>query len=226
MLAVVPMFALPGTEQVAAFGIKCLAVVGGYGAGYLLGGVAAWALDRWVFARKAPDFVKQTIKILSGVALAILVALLVFGSGSGGGLFGGGGGPDGTGTGTPNPDDTGKKHEQPTPPPDPKVPKVDAPPTPAISPEDPKVRVTFLGGDAVKENRFYLVDDDPHPRTFDELKAEITKRKEGTARPMFLLVQFPTDPRHRIDENSINVTQVTSWARNVAGIEVVWPGKK
>lgn len=222
----VPMLAVPGAEQVAAFGVKCLAVAGGFLAGYALGGLAAWGLDRWVFAKKAPDFVKKTIKLLTGIAAAILVALLVFGEGSGGGLFGGGRGSDGSGTGQPS-NDPGKKSEQPTPPtpPDVKAPKVEAK-TPAISPEDPKVRVTFLGGEAVRGDRFYLLDNDPAPKTFEELKAAVLKRKEGTTRPMFLLVQFPADPRQRIDENSINVTQVTSWARNFAGIEVVWPGKK
>lgn len=221
----VPMFAIPGSDQLAAFAVKCLAVAGGFLAGYVIGGTAAWALDRWVFAQKSPDFVKKSIRVVAGIALAVLIALIVFGEG-GGGLFGGGGGAgQGEGKGTPSSTDDGRKAEQPKPP-ELKQPKVDVRNTPDIRPEDPRVRVTFLGGDAVQGNRFYLVDDDPSPKTFAELKAILLTRKKESSRPLFLLVLFPTNPKQRIDENSINVTQVTTWARNEAGVEVVWPGKK
>ncbi|MDB5311593.1 MAG: hypothetical protein JWO38_5795 [Gemmataceae bacterium] len=225
------MFVSGAAEKLAAIGIKCLAVAGGFLAGYAIGGATVWALDRWVLAQKAPDFLKKSVRVVAGVAAALLVAFIVFGDGTGGGWFGGGGGSgDGNGTNPSQSSDPGKQNDQSTPPvkqPDPKTtPKLDTPKTPDVRPEDPRVRVTFLGGDAVQGDRFYLLDDDPSPKTFDELKKAVMARKEGTPRPMFLLVQFPGDPRQRIDENSINVTQVTSWARNVAGVQVVWPGKK
>ena len=99
--------AFPGSEQLAAFGVKCLAVVGGFLAGYVLGGIAAWALDKWAFAKKSPDVLKKAIGFFTGVALALLIAFIVFGDGAGSGWLGGGG-PDGSGTDSQNPDN-GKK---------------------------------------------------------------------------------------------------------------------
>jgi hypothetical protein len=227
MPGLAPLFVSGMADKVAVIAVKCLAVAGGFLAGFVIGGVAAWAFDRWVFARKTPDFVKQAVRVLSGLAVAILVAMIVFGDGSGGGLFGGSG--DGTGTGTPQNTDSGKKSDTPAPsvkPPDPKVvpPKVDAVRTPEVKPTDVVIRVTFLGGADVTGDRFYQLDDDPAPKTFEELKAAITKRKESEPRKVYLAVQFPA--RNRIAEDSVNVTQVTEWARNSMGIEVLWPGKK
>ena len=99
-------------ERIAAFVVKCLAVAGGFLVGYFIGGVAAWALDRWVFAQKAPDQLKKAVSIVFAIALALLVALIVFGEG-GSGLFGGGGGD---GKGTPSQDDAkGKAAPPPAP---------------------------------------------------------------------------------------------------------------
>ena len=85
-------------EKVAGYANKCPAVAGGFLNGYFLGKVVAWALDRWVFAQKAPEQVKKAVSFVSGLALAILVALIVFGEG-GNGLFGRGGSTgDGKGT--------------------------------------------------------------------------------------------------------------------------------
>jgi len=53
------LVAFPGSEQLAAFGVKCLAVAGGFLAGYAIGGVGAWALDKWAFAKKSPDVLKK-----------------------------------------------------------------------------------------------------------------------------------------------------------------------
>src|SRR6478672_9259004 len=86
-------------ERLAGFAIKCLAVGGGFLAGYLLGGAIAYALDRWVFSKKAPDLVKRSVRMVSGLVLAIIVALIVFGEGGGGLGLGGG---EGKGTGTPS----------------------------------------------------------------------------------------------------------------------------
>ena len=217
--------AFPGSEQLAAFGVKCLAVAGGFLAGYVIGGAGAWALDKWAFAKKSPDVLKKAISFLTGVALALLIAFIVFGDGAGGGWLGGGG-PNGPGNNSNNKDD-GKSADPATATPiDPKVqPKIDTPKTPELHPDDPKVRITFLGGDAVQGDRFYLIDDDAVPKTFAELKAIVQKRKETANGPLTLIVMYPSDPKQRIDPSSINVTQVTSWAEGL-GIGVFKPGKK
>ena len=64
------LFALSfGAERVAAFAVKCLAVGGGFLVGYVLGGFVAYALDRWVFARKTPELAKKGIRVVAGVIL-------------------------------------------------------------------------------------------------------------------------------------------------------------
>ena len=77
-----PLAAFPGSEQIAAFAVKCLAVAGGFLAGYVIGGMGAWALDKWALAKKSPDVLKKTISFLCAVALALLIAFIVFGDGS------------------------------------------------------------------------------------------------------------------------------------------------
>lgn len=226
MFAAVPLFVSGASERIAAFAIKCLAVGGAFLAGYVLGGVVAFAVNKWVFAEKTPDVVKKAVRFLAGLALAILVAMIVFGDGGGGGLFGGG--ADGSGKGTPDADNNSKDKGDKTPPSQPPTkdpPKVNVPnKTPEVKPTDVIIRVTFLGGPDVVGDRFYLLDDEPTAKTFDELKAAIQKKKEGETRKVYLAVQFPA--KNRIAEDSINVTQVTDWVRNVVGIEVLWPGKK
>jgi hypothetical protein len=232
MFAATPLFMTGLEEKVAAFAIKCLAVGGGFLVGYGLGGAVGWVFNKWVFAEKAPDVLKQTLKVVAGIALALLVALIVFGDGSGGGLFGGG--ADGSGKGQPDADNTAKdKGDKPAPPvtptPPKDLPKVEVPKTNAdIRPDDPRVRVTFLGGDAVQGDRFYLLDDEPveKAKSFKELQDAITQRKQGETRQMYLVVQFPTDRRIAAAETSVTVTQVTDWARDVMGIKVVLPEKK
>jgi hypothetical protein len=211
-----PLFAFPGSEQVAAFAVKCLAVAGGLLAGYVLGALLAWALDRWAFAQKSPEVLKKSVRVLVAIAVALLVAFVVFGDGSGGGLFGGGGGTSGTGAGTPNVEEGKKAEESKTPPPETKGTKADIPKGSESQYEI--VRVTFLGGDAVRDDRFYKLDES-EPLTFDQLKAAIKKRKEAATKPLMLYKEFLDDPRLKISRDSINVRQVESWAEG-QGIKV------
>jgi hypothetical protein len=229
MFAAIPMFF--GAEQFAAFGIKCLAVGGAFLAGYVLGGIVVFALNKWLFAEKAPDILKKSIKVLAGIALAILVAMIVFGDGSGGGLFGGG--ANGSGKGTPDADSHSKDKGDKTPPvtqPTPKEPpKVVVPNKGAdLKPDDPRVRVTFLGGDVVQGDRYYLINDDPleKAKSFEDLKRVVEAQKKGETRQMYLVVQFPDDHTIAADENSLTVKQVIAWARDAMGLKVVLPEKK
>ena len=186
-------------ERVATFVVKCLAVAGGFLVGYFLGGAVAWALDRWVFAQKAPEPLKKAVSLVAAIALALLVALIVFGEG-GNGLFGRGGGT-GDGKGAPNPDDN-KGKAAPVPPEQKKddvPPKKDDPPKspPKVTPDD--VRVTILPDDEVKEGKFYLIDGDPVPMKLEEFKAAILARRAG-GKPELKQVVF----RFKKDEFSPN----------------------
>ena len=204
-------------ERLASFAIKCLAVGGGFLAGYLLGGAIAYALDRWAFNKKAPDLVKKSIRIVSGLVLAILVALIVFGEGGGGLGLGGG---EGKGTGTPSGE--GQKEKTPTPAPPDKDRQV-SPATPADTrPTEVTVRVTVLGGSDVVQERFYLLDDDRTPKTFAEVRAAVTARKAAEKRKMRLAILFPPPP-NRVPIDHGAVTQLVKWARDEAGLDVTFP---
>ena len=194
-------------EKVAAFVVKCLAVAGGFLVGYFIGGAVAWALDRWVFAQKAPDPLKKAVSLAAAIALAILVALIVFGEG-GSGLFGGGG----DGKGQPSQDDKGKAAPAPAPEPkkDETPPKKDETPKPAPKPTPGDVRIAILAGEEVKEGRFYLIEGEPTPKTFEEFKAAIAARREEAKHDLILIFRFkgvtlsPTHP---------DMQRLTAWLK-------------
>ena len=194
-------------EKVAGYVIKGLAVAGAFLIGYFLGRIVAWGLDRWVFANKAPDPLKKAVALLTGVALAILVALIVFGEG-GSGLFGSGGG-DGQGKGQPTPADNGKAPPVPTPEPKKDEPKKDEPPKTPLPPAPGDVRVTILPSDEVKEGRFYLIDGDPVPKNFGEFKTAITARRKD-AQPELKQVVFRFKSE-RFSQNNPVVRDVVMW---------------
>ena len=210
-------FSIPGAAEV----VKCLAVGGGFLVGTVAGGAVAWALNRWVFANKSPEWVKKAARVACGVLVAAVVAWLVFGDGSGGGLFGGGGAAgDGTGKGGDTKADPAAKAEPPaaaTKPDAKALPKLPPVKPPDVKPSDVGLNVTFLGGSDVVGERYYLFDGER--MTFEELKAAILKQKSEATQRVYLAALFPAT--NRIAEESVNVTQVTDWARNVVGIEVL-----
>jgi hypothetical protein len=194
-------------EKVAAFVVKCLAVAGAFLVGYFLGGVIGWALDRWVFAQKAPEPVKKAIALVAGIALALLVALIVFGEG-GSGLFGGGG-TTGDGKGTPAPADTGKD-KQPEPPKD--VPKKNGETPPAPKPGPGDVRITILPDEEVKEGRFYQIEGDPVPKNLEEFKEEIMKKRKESKTELVIVFRFKKEP---LSKNHTIVKNAVDWVNEV-----------
>jgi hypothetical protein len=194
------------SDRVAAFVVKCLAVAGGFLVGYFLGGVTAWALDRWVFAQKASAPVKKAVSWVFAVALALLVALIVFGDG-GNGLFGGGGTGDGKGTPTPD-DGKGKPPEAPKEKKDDQPTKKDERPKTPVTPMAGDVHVAILGGDEVRDGRFYLIDDDPAPKTFDEFKDVINARRKTAKGDLRILFRFKKEP---LSDNHPAVRRVVDW---------------
>jgi hypothetical protein len=196
------------SDKIATFVVKCLAVAGAFLIGYFLGGVIAWALDRWVFAQKAPEPLKKAVSWVAAVALALLVALIIFGEG-GSGLFGGGGGD---GKGTPSQDDT-KGKTTPAPEPEPKK-KDEVPPkkkedTPPPKPTPGDVRVTILTDEA-KDGRFYVIDDDPAPKTFDEFKETINAKRKVTKTELTVIFRFKKEP---LSDNHPAVRRVVGWVQ-------------
>jgi hypothetical protein len=175
--------------------------------GYFVGGVVAWALDRWVFGRKAPEQLKRVCALLCGLALAIVVALILFGSG-GGGLFGGGGG-SGEGKGTPA-DEKGKQPAPAQPKDDVRPPKMEPkPPEPKPTPGD--VRVAILGGADVRDGRFYILDGDRTPRTLDELKKAIADRPKEPKGEVVLVFRFANEP---LSDSHPEMKRLSAWVKD------------
>ena len=79
-------------NNIAALFTGCLAVAGGFLAGYLFGALLAYAFDKYVVRRESPHGLHKVIRYTVGLIVAIIVALLVFRGGTGGGDGNGGSG--------------------------------------------------------------------------------------------------------------------------------------
>jgi len=81
------------SERVTAMLVNGLAVLGGFLAGFVVFGVLAWFLDRWLTGGKAPVQLKKGCRVVGGIIVAVIVAYILFnsgGTGNGGDKNGGG----------------------------------------------------------------------------------------------------------------------------------------
>ena len=83
-----------------------------------------------------------------------------------------------------------------------------APPTP--TPGD--VRVAILAGDAVQDGRFYLIDGDAKPKTFEEFKEAITARRKESKAAVVVVFRFAKEP---LSESHPAVRQAVAWVNEV-----------
>ena len=175
-------------ERFAQLIVNLLAIGGGFLIGKFVAGLAFWVVNRWMAAGKIPNGFREATKNIGGVVLAVLVAFIVFGHGDGWTLFGGGG------TGAQN--EAAGDQNGGTPATPPSVPDTPAEMPVTVPKSEPipitadLVQITVLGGDEVRDARFYLVDEDKTPRTFAEVRAALLDRKSATDRGLGLLVQF------------------------------------
>lgn len=180
-------------ERFSQLVVNILAVGGAFLAGYFFSGVVAWVLDRWLLRGSSPQGLHKAIKNISGVALAILAALVLFGHGQGWTILGGGSDGDTNGTGEQSGGGPGT-----TP--------VTAPTTPVTPPTTKSIElprdsgtkfdrvvVTVLAGEAVKDLRFYLIDDSPNPRTLRELEGELRSRRQAAGKPVGVVPIYPAN---------------------------------
>jgi hypothetical protein len=213
-----PLFALLENAQQAIvdFVRSCLLVAGAFLVGYILGGVIGWAISKYALKRQSTEIYSRAGRLVGGVLLAFIVALLVFTG------MGKRWGPGGEGAGTPS--ETGAKDRtDPSSSSDPRVtpPKVDQ------SPVETTIRVTVLAGAAVRsESKYYLLDDDAAARTLAELKDAILARKAKTKGRTMLQVLFSPDPNLPPPRNDPKVTDVTRWATEEAGLDVTFPATR
>ena len=202
------LFALLSPEVVAQAAVNVLAVGGAFLAGQFFTTVGFWFL-----APKAPPGLKRGGRLVGGAALAVLVAVIVFGHGQGWTLFGGGGGGDSKGNGPTEQkgDGTGPAT----------TPVTAAVPTPATAADaaGPKVRVTVLGGSDVKDERFYRADADAAVQTFAELTAALDARR-GIGKKFHVELLFTT--ANTLPRDHPAVTRLTTWA-TAHGVTVSFP---
>ncbi|HUR55141.1 MAG TPA: hypothetical protein VMZ71_13490 [Gemmataceae bacterium] len=218
------LFGVSFEAKLAAFGMKCLTVAGAFLAGWVLGLLLAMGLNRWLFKNKMPEPFKQVSKIVCALALAILVAVLIFGDGSGGGQFSGGG-ADGKAAGTATDLDKNKSGNPAT-----EAPKDDkkqpAPATPIDSrPTEVTIRVTVLGGTDVRDEKFYLLDDDRSPKSLREVKDAVLARKAKETRKTVVAV-LRSPPPNRVPLDHGSVTQLVTLVQNEAKLDITFPVEK
>lgn len=187
-----------------------LATAGGFLIGYVLVAVFGWCFDKYVLKRQSPVLLHRICRLLGGLILAILVAMMVF---SGGGGSGNGTG-DGTGDGKASPN---SGTIEPKTKPDPSL-----PPLKPMKTSEERVGITVLGGPDVQDNKFYLIDDDTTPRTFAEVKMVLGRKKETEAKPFGLEIRFPN--RNALPKDHRAVTQLEQWALN-SGLAVTFPAE-
>jgi hypothetical protein len=205
-------------SKVAQFLVNCLAVGGGFLAGFLLTWLVTSLLDRWLTRGRTPDPFHRAARILGGLAVAIVVALVVFGQGGDGYGVGGAGDGKGQGAGDQKGGDDATKPTQPI---SADVKPTDQPKSDAVPPEQ-RVRVTMLGGEDVKDERFYLLDDDRTPHTFAEVTAAVSAKKSASAKPIGVEVRFNTT--NTLPRTHPAVLRVTNWAQ-ANGVTVSFPAQ-
>lgn len=180
--------------------VKLLAVAGGALMGALLVGLLVRLLVTLLPFGKAPRPAVVALRLLGAAAGALAVWLWVFGTGGagwglggGGSLFGEGGkgkgsGPESVLTPTTRKNETTGKVPTPT--------------------QGEALQVTMLGGDRVKDERFYLVPGKKEPLNFKELKEYINQeRQQAGVRTVDILIYEDSVARgHEA------VTKLEKWA--------------
>jgi hypothetical protein len=90
------------------------------------------------------------------------------------------------------------------------------------TPEE-RIRITMLGGSDVKDQKFYLIEDEPTPRTLAEVKAAVQKRKDATTKTLGLEIRFTV--QNTLPQEHPAVGLITKWAREIAGLSVSFPAE-
>jgi hypothetical protein len=171
------MIGLEATLDVGLLALKLLAVAGGVAVGGLGGGALIRLLVRWTVQRPTPRPVVRLVQVLGAVVVGLAVWIWAFGPGGSGFGWGGGLGWGGSGQGSDKTTESNTDKNAPK-----KPPTSDKEPRPAGA---DVLRVEVLGGERVREQRFYvLVDsDDPQPKTLEELRRTIKTRQDAPNRP-------------------------------------------
>jgi hypothetical protein len=201
------------SATVTQFFLNLLAVAGGFLAGYVLGWILCLAFDKWVLGKKSPQGLHRAVQAIMGLIVALLVALMVFGSGTGGGGGTGNGQGPGNQTGSPGTN------------PNPTTPASTATlPTPPMKEPNPSevVKIVLLGGEDVKDERFYQLEGQKSALTFAELKGLIQDRKAASTKGLTLEIRFQA--KNMLSRDHVAVRRLQTWATSEAALNVTFPG--
>jgi hypothetical protein len=214
-----------GAQQMGQLVVNCLAVAGGYLAGWWI--VAA--ISKILFPIKLgqsrqPKAIHTVTRAIGGVALAILVAVIVFGHGHGWTLFGGGAaGRENRGDSTSQISTTVSQKTDDSQSHTPTALK----PIAAI---DERITVRILGGQEVQADRFYLLDDDTKAKTFDEIKTaivakrdQLTTGQDAKSNGKRVGVEIRFSVLNALPQEHPAVTRLARWVRSDAGLSVTFP---
>ncbi len=193
------MFAVSLTDfssaNVSALAIGCLAVVGGFLAGYVIGMFAAKAFDKLVVHRESPPGLHKIIKYTCALIVAIIVGLLVFRSGGGNGT-----GDNGGGGGTNPGENTNGTGTHPT--------TASTSGTPATKPEDNsgkiqiadpvKVRIHFGNDVEANTENYFQVDDNPIKTDLAGIKAAVRGRRLTAKGRVVIVYEFAPTASERL----------------------------
>jgi hypothetical protein len=177
------------------------AAVGGFGCGGLLR-----LLARMTVRHPVPRPMKLTVQLLGAVACALLVWKLAFGPGGSG--WGGGEG-FGLGSGSGNGQATTSKAEPLFTPDTKRTPEPIPQPSPAAG---EILRIEMLGGERVRQERFYLVEGDREPKTLAELRQTLKARQGDKAKPPLKGIEIVIY-ENSVAQNHPAVRDLERWAR-------------
>ena len=179
--------------NVTALAKGCLAVAGGFLAGYVLGALSAYGFDKFIAKRESPHGLHKVVRFTCALIAAIIVALLMFRGGSGGN------GGDGTG-GTAPGDQTGGTGTEPTTP--------NAAGTPATKPEDipgkvqiaepVKVRIYFGNDVEANTENYFQVNDSSEKTDLAGIKAAVRARKLAAKGRVVIVYEFAPTASDRL----------------------------
>lgn len=202
-------------ENVEAVIRNCLLVLGGFMFGYLLGWLVGIGVHRWVLRGKGPYELQQLIRLIGGIIIAVLVALMVFGGGKGPGAGGPGGAGHGDATSTPQTSGDAPTDAKVTP----KEPPPEAKKGSAEGHPEVPVVVRLLGGNnagGVKRDLVYQLADDPAATklNFEDLKRELLKRQtDAGQRKIRVTLESPGADEDKVPEISATKIQLERWLR-------------
>jgi hypothetical protein len=152
--------------QLASLLLSVLAVTGGAAAGGVGAGLSTRLAGKF-FRVRAPRPALIMMRLLGAGAGGLAVWLWVFGTGGGGWGAGGGSvfGGKGAGEGEKTFIATTKSRQ--------------AVPSATTTAASDTLRVIMLGGERVKDQRFYRIEGEAEPKTFVELKQDIKARQQA-----------------------------------------------